>query len=84
MDKLSYVKGDPIFVHVRPEDRLAMGFFQRLITPDDEEPLVDGCRELVLGNEEAALNHLRKAIHLADGAYLAAFLTLKKELLEVG
>jgi hypothetical protein len=33
---------------VRPQDRLTMGFFKRLITPDDEEAFVDGCRELVL------------------------------------
>ena len=32
---------------VRPEDRLTLGFFKRLITPDDEEAFVDGCRELV-------------------------------------
>ncbi|HDL90303.1 MAG TPA: DUF4236 domain-containing protein, partial [Thermodesulforhabdus norvegica] len=67
---------------VRPEDRLTLGFFKRLITPDDEEALVDGCRELVLGNEERALEHLEKAAHLADGAYLAGFLALKKERLE--
>jgi len=62
---------------VRPEDRLKMGFFKRLITPDDEEALVDGCRELVLENEDKALRHLKKATHLADGAYLAGFLALK-------
>ena len=28
-----------------PEDRLTLGFFKRLITPDDEKALVDGCRE---------------------------------------
>jgi len=63
---------------VRPEDRLTMGFFKRLITPDDEEAFVDGCRELVLGDENKALNHLKKAVHLADGTYLAGFLALKK------
>jgi hypothetical protein len=68
--------------NIRPEDRLTLGFFKRLITPDDEEAFVDGCRELALGNEDAALNHLRKAIHLADGAYLAGFLAFKKEMLE--
>ncbi len=67
---------------VRPEDRLTMGFFKRLITPDDEEALVDGCRELVLGDEEKALEYLEKAAHLADGAYLAGFLALTKDRLE--
>ena len=67
----------PALPSVRPEDRLTLGFFKRLITPDDEEALVDGCRELVLGNEEKALEHLEKAAHLADGAYLAGFLALK-------
>jgi len=55
-----------------------MGFFKRLVTPDDEEALVDGCRELVLGNDEQALEHIRKSVHLADGAYLAGFLALKQ------
>jgi len=64
---------------VRTEDRLALGFFKRLITPDDEEALVDGCRELVLGNEDKALEYFKDAVHLADGAYLAGFLALKKE-----
>ena len=67
---------------VRPEDRLTLGFFKRLITPDDEEALVDGCRELVLGNEQKALEHLKNAVHLADAAYLAGFLALKHGQLE--
>lgn len=72
----------PAVPTVRPEDRLTLGFFKRLITPDDEEALVDGCRELVLGNEDKALQHLEQATHLADGAYLAGFLALKQERLE--
>ena len=55
----------PAVPTVRPEDRLTLGFFKRLITPDDEEALVDGCRELVLGNEDKALQHLEQAAHLA-------------------
>jgi len=64
---------------VSPKDRLTLGFFKRLITPDDEKALVDGCRELVLGNHEQALDHLRQATHLADGAYLAGFLSLRQK-----
>jgi len=37
---------------------------------------------LVLGNEEKALEHLKEAVHLADGAYLAGFLALKLGQLE--
>jgi len=59
------------------EERLSLGFFKRLVTPDDEEAFVDGCRELALGNEEEAYAHLTKATHLPDGAFLAGFLALK-------
>ena len=72
----------PAVPTVRPEDRLTMGFFKRLVTPADEEALVDGCRELALGHEDKAFEHLEQAAHLADGAYLAGFLALKKERLE--
>lgn len=80
--KKSASRTDPTPPTVRPEDRLTLSFFKRLITPDDEKALVDGCRELVLGNEEKALEHLKKAVHLADGAYLAGFLALKKNRLD--
>lgn len=63
-------------VHTR--DRLDLGFFQRLFTPNDEEALVDGCRELVRGNHDRALEHMREATHLADGAFMAGFLALRK------
>jgi len=53
---------------VRPEDPLTPGFLERLVTAIGEGALVDGCRELVLGNKEKALEYLRKAVHLADGA----------------
>jgi len=67
---------------VTARNRLTMGFFKRLVTPDDEEALVDGCRELALGDEEKAFDHLKKAAHLADGAYLAGFMALKKDRIE--
>jgi tetratricopeptide (TPR) repeat protein len=55
-----------------------MGFFKRLVTRDDEEAFVDGCRELVLGHDARAYAHLQKAAHLGDGAFLAGCMALKK------
>jgi len=40
---------------------------------------VDGMRELALGNEDKAFERLKQTVHLADGAYLAGFLAIKKE-----
>jgi len=65
-DRRSASYSAPAVPTVRPEDRLTLGFFKRLITPDDEEALVDGMRELVLDNENKALEDLKKATHLAD------------------
>ncbi len=64
---------------VAPADRLHLGFFRRLITPEDEREFVNGCRELVGGDEDAALGCLSKSVHLADGAYMAGFLALKHD-----
>jgi tetratricopeptide (TPR) repeat protein len=66
---------------VRPEDRLTLGFFRRLVTPAGEEAFIDGCRELALGSEAKALDHLRRS-DLADGFFLAGFLTLKRGLFD--
>ncbi|MFQ5673918.1 MAG: DUF4236 domain-containing protein [Nitrospinales bacterium] len=63
---------------ILPKDRLKLGFFKSLLTPKDEKAFVDGCRELALGREEQAMRHLETAVHLADGAFLAGFLALKK------
>jgi tetratricopeptide (TPR) repeat protein len=52
---------------------------EQLNVPDDQKALADGCKALADGNEEAAFTHLQNAIHLADGAFLAGMLALKKE-----
>jgi len=64
---------------VRPEDRLSLGFFKRLITPQNEEDFVDGMKQSVLGHENAALRHFEKATDLADAAFMAGLLYLKQE-----
>lgn len=58
--------------------KLSLNFFQRLVTPPDEQKLVEGCRLLCQGDETAALAILGEAAHLADGAYLAGFLALRR------
>lgn len=64
---------------VRPEDRLDLGFFRRLFTPQGEEDFVDGMRQLVLGHDRKAYEHLTNALHLADAAFMAGMLALKFE-----
>ncbi len=60
----------------RAEDKLTLGFFRRLTTPRDEEDLVDGLRELAIGSGDKALEFLRKAAHLGDGAFCAGYVAL--------
>jgi len=66
----------PLGPTVSAEDKLTLGFFKRLVTPKEEEALVDGLRELSLGNEESAYKKLKKTAHLADGAFMAGYLAL--------
>jgi len=63
----------------RPEDRLSMGFFKRLMTPKEEEHFVDGIRQFVLRHETAALSHFSQAQQLADAAFMAGILSLKRK-----
>ena len=58
---------------------LDMGFFKRLITPDDEEAFIDGCREFLFGSTTEALKHFKKVSHYPDAAVLAGVIYLKKE-----
>jgi tetratricopeptide (TPR) repeat protein len=53
-------------------------FFAKLSPPSEQKALADGCQALASGNEDAAFAHLQQAAHLADGAFLAGFLALKK------
>ncbi len=62
----------------RGKDHLTSGFFEKLSPPSEQKALADGCRALASGNEDVAFDHLQQAVHLADGAFLAGFLALKK------
>ncbi len=66
----------------RPEERLKLGFLQRLWTPKDVENLVDGTREAFLGHHDKAYELLVRSAHLPDAAFLAGFLALEKNQLD--
>ena len=57
---------------------LNLGLLDRLITPPDEQELVEGLRDLEQDNDDAAYVHVRKATVLPDGAFLAGFLALRR------
>ena len=63
----------------RPEDRLDLGFFDRLLISQGEEDFVDGMRQLVAGDEQTALRHLSRATTIPDAAFMAGLLALKRE-----
>jgi tetratricopeptide (TPR) repeat protein len=63
---------------VPEKDRLTPDHFDKLSLPDDQKALAAGCQALANGNEDAAFAQLQQATHLADGAFLAGFLALKK------
>lgn len=64
---------------VPPRDRLKLGFFQRLMTPADERHFVDGIRALNEGDDDAALATLEEAGDLADAAWMAGMIRLRRE-----
>ena len=63
----------------RSGEPLDPGFFERLTIPAHEEALIDGCRELALGDERKAfelLSHSADVSDVPDGAFLAGCLAL--------
>ncbi len=61
-----------------PETRLRLGFFERLFTPRSERAFVEGLRLLAGRHEDEALERLREAEEIADAAFIAGFLLLKR------
>ncbi|MFU8805866.1 MAG: DUF4236 domain-containing protein, partial [Bradymonadaceae bacterium] len=60
----------------KTEEALTSSYFDGLNAPAEERALVEGCRALTSADEQTALGHLRSSVHLADGAYLAGFVSL--------
>ena len=72
----------PVTPEIPVQDRLSLGFFQRLVTPADERAFVDGLRALHSGDEDAALAQFESAPEQADACWTAGLLRLKREELE--
>ena len=64
---------------VQQRDRLKLGFFQGLMTPADERRFIDGIRALNDGDQDAALAALEDAGDLADAAWMAGMIRLRRE-----
>lgn len=58
------------------DERLKVGFTDRLTMPPPELALLDALNELKAGNANRALDHAREA-EIADGAFLAGYLALR-------
>lgn len=83
-DSITYLKtktddGWNVEPIVPEKERLDLSFFQRLTTSGEEVQIVDALMDLVTGDELAALRHARKGVDLADGAFLAGFLALRRD-----
>lgn len=60
-------------------DKLSLGFFRRLVTPLEEQNLVDGMRLLSQGDQGSALAALEKAKDIPDAAWMAGMMRLRQE-----
>jgi tetratricopeptide (TPR) repeat protein len=64
---------------VQHRNRLKLDFFQRLMTPADERRFIDGIRALNDGDQDAALAALEEAGDMADAAWMAGMIRLRRE-----
>jgi tetratricopeptide (TPR) repeat protein len=70
-------RGGPERVTSQADDRLTLGFLQRLVTPAEEQRLVDWLRALHGGDQDRALELLEGSVELADAAWMAGMLRLR-------
>jgi len=73
----------PPVPQARPQDRISLGFFDRLLTPKNEVDFADGMKRFIEGDTAAAQRHFEAAAGLADAAFMAGLLALKHERFDV-
>lgn len=62
-----------------PAERLDLGFFKRLFTPDNEKHFVDGMKHVLQGDDAAAIATLDTPEAVADASFMAGMLALKAQ-----
>jgi tetratricopeptide (TPR) repeat protein len=62
----------------QPQSPVDVGVVDRLTLPGDELALIDAVRTLSQDDLDAAYEHARQSTTLADGAFIAGFLALRK------
>lgn len=62
----------------RQSEQVTPDDIEKVSAPEDYKPLAAGCQALAKGDEDAAFAQFQQATHLADGAFLAGVLALKK------
>lgn len=61
------------------EPQLALGFFDRLVTPENEENFIDGLRAFLEGELESALDFFSRSPECPDGAFVGGIIALRLE-----
>ena len=56
------------------EPQLALGFFDRLVTPENEENFIDGLRAFLEGELEKALDFFSRSPECPDGAFVGGII----------
>lgn len=62
----------------RHSEQVPPSDLEQIAALEDQGPLAVGCQALARGDEETAFAQFQQATHLADGAFLAGVLALKK------
>lgn len=64
---------------VSTDKSLTLGFFKRLITPENEKNLIEGLKAMFEHDESRAIELFLTSMELADAAFMAGFLSLKHD-----
>jgi tetratricopeptide (TPR) repeat protein len=63
---------------IEQEQTTSKEFNPASVDADEQKALANGCHALANGDEDGALAHFQRAVSLADGAFLAGVLSLKR------